>query len=61
VKKARAIIDRIEELKEHREVMLQYASLVRRNGDWHGVMDAAADIRELDAELTALRWVLHEH
>lgn len=28
--------------------------------DWHGVMDAAADLRELEAKLAALRWILEE-
>ena len=46
--------DRIAYWRARRKVwraMLQY---VVDDEDWHGVMDAAADLREIDAKLAAL-------
>ena len=36
--------------------MKQYLLLKYSQGDWHGVMDAAADLRELEAELKGLNF-----
>jgi hypothetical protein len=40
--------------------MTAYMGLQLIKCEWHGVMDAAADIRELQAELKAYRLVLSE-
>jgi len=34
--------------------MERYLDLRREMRDWHGVMDAAADIREIEAKLSVL-------
>lgn len=52
------IREALQAAEEVREVRLKYAATCSRVKDWHGVMDAAADIREVEAELAALRWVL---
>jgi hypothetical protein len=53
------VIVHIEELRALRNRLVVYLDdVVRARDDWHGVMDAAADIREVEAELAALRWVL---
>lgn len=44
----------IEELREARRLMIEYLDLRRRLEDWHGVMDASADIREIEAQLRVL-------
>jgi hypothetical protein len=49
--KLAAILRKIDGMKHY--CMLKY-----EHEDWHGVMDAAADIRELVAEQTALENVL---
>ena len=33
-----------------RSIMLQYLQLMIARQDWHGVADAAMDLREMDAE-----------
>ena len=33
-----------------RRIMLQYLQLMIAREDWHGVADAAMDLREMDAE-----------
>ena len=45
----------IAELQQQREMMIAYLHLRADMEDWHGVMDAAADIREIDAKLAVLR------
>lgn len=42
-------------LEAHRLTMVQYLYDKAGLEDWHGVMDAAADLREIDAELRVLR------
>lgn len=46
--------DKATKLKEQVEGMKKYLLLKFHQEDWHGVMDAAADIRELLAELKGL-------
>jgi len=41
-------------LFERRAVLREYLAEVTKEEDWHGVMDAAADLREVDAELRGL-------
>jgi hypothetical protein len=45
---------KLEDLKKRREGMKQYLLLKYGEEDWHGCMDAAADIREIDAEMKCL-------
>ena len=40
--------------KRDLDLMKDYLSLCIRKEDWHGVMDAAADIREIVAKLSVL-------
>ena len=46
--------DRQLHLERRREVLLEYLDSVIREQDWHGVMDAAADLREVEAEMKGL-------
>jgi hypothetical protein len=41
----------IEVLTEKRKVMREYLLVKMNEEDWHGVMDAAADLREIDVYL----------
>jgi hypothetical protein len=49
--------ERITQLKQRVEGMKNYLLLKFNHGDWHAVMDAAADIRELEAEIKGLEHV----
>ena len=44
----------LQQLKEALVLMEGYLDLRRQMRDWHGVMDAAADIRELEAKISVL-------
>jgi hypothetical protein len=44
----------IEELTQDREVLKNWLGYCLRQEDWHGVMDAAADIREIEAKIEVL-------
>lgn len=46
---------REHELLSRRTLLTQYLLECVRIEDWHGVMDAAADLRETDSELRMLR------
>lgn len=46
-------------LVSRREALLVYMdTVVRPEEDWHGVMDCAADIREIEAKLMEVAWCL---
>jgi len=45
------VVERREQLRERRRVLVQYLDSVVEVQDWHGVMDAAADLREVEVEL----------
>lgn len=49
-----------KDLQHQRELMIAYLKLRLVLEDWHGVMDAAADIREIDAKLAVLRELTHD-
>jgi hypothetical protein len=53
------ILARLAEIEAHLATMRTYLDMRNKSKDWHGVMDASADIRELEAEAKALRWVLN--
>mgnify|MGYP001610460387 CR=1 FL=1 len=44
-----------ENLTAERLILISYMQCKRKTEDWHGVMDAAADLREVDARLSILR------
>jgi hypothetical protein len=48
----------LEEIQRQLQVMYTYIQIRHDMEDWHGVMDASADIRELKAKEQALREVL---
>lgn len=49
---------RIEQLEARRTKMLVYLQLKVDEGDYHGVADAAMDLREIDAALREQRdWI----
>lgn len=50
----KAAVARTDALVTRRQVLQTYLTEVTREEDWHGVMDAAADLREVDAELRGL-------
>lgn len=39
------------ELVRHRATLIEYASHRLEDEDWHGLSDAANDLRELDVEI----------
>ena len=45
---------RVLRLRERRIVLIGYLAEVVKEEDWHGVQDAASDLREVDAELRGL-------
>lgn len=42
-------------LSEQRKVLVDYLRMKVEAEDWHGVSDAANDLREIDAELRAIK------
>lgn len=52
-----AICSRIPRLERRRKLLIDYLDDQVEHEDWHGVMDAAADLREIDAQLAVLRSV----
>lgn len=50
------IIKKINEVNYRIEFMKRYLQLKFDMGDWHGVEDAASDIRDLEAEKKILLW-----
>lgn len=46
---------RVAKLKGQRESMITYLLLKVNSEDWHGVADAAMDLREIDATMKVLR------
>lgn len=52
----RARNERAIELENARFLMKRYLGLKFRQEDWHGVQDAASDLRDIDSELEGLRY-----
>ncbi len=46
---------KIGQLQNQRNVMIEYLKLRLELCDWHGVQDAASDIREIEAALKVLQ------
>ena len=47
--------DELAKLIEEKTRMIEYLRLKTEKGDWHGVADAAMDLREVDAKLDLTR------
>ena len=47
---------RIVHLETNKNEMISYALLKIRESDWHGLADAAMDLRDIDAELKGLNF-----
>ena len=45
----------IDQLRSHRAKMIDYLQLKLEQEDWHGVADAAMDLREIDAKIEVLK------
>ena len=43
--------DRLDILRHRRAQLIAYLSMKAEAADWHGVADAAMDLRELDIEI----------
>jgi hypothetical protein len=48
--------DRIAFLLSSRPKLIDYLKMKLEAEDWHGVQDAASDLRDLDSELDGLRY-----
>ena len=47
----------IKDLLTQKETMIGYLKMKVEQQDWHGVADAAMDIREIDAKILVLQFV----
>jgi hypothetical protein len=54
------VMARVNALKADLHSYTEYLDLKRREGDWHGVQDAASDIRDVAAAVDALEWAVNE-
>ena len=48
-------METIPKLESFKEGLIEYLKLKVEQADWHGVSDAANDIREIEAKLSVLR------
>lgn len=48
-------METIPKLESFKEGLIEYLKLKVEQADWHGVSDAANDIREVEAKLSVLR------
>lgn len=55
---AHEIKQKMAEVEENIEVLLAYLGSRIKQRDWHGVEDAASDIRDNESALTVLAWIL---
>lgn len=46
------IVDALNSLIEKRKTMVAYLELKVEEQDWHGVQDAASDLRDIDTEMS---------
>ena len=49
-----ALPSQVQELREHRAMLIAYLLSKVKAGDWHAVADASMDLRELEAKLSVL-------
>ncbi|MBO76591.1 MAG: hypothetical protein CME17_04090 [Gemmatimonadetes bacterium] len=52
------IKQKVAEVEENLTVLLAYLHSRTKQFDWHGVEDAASDIRDNEAALKVLQWIL---
>lgn len=45
-------------LETNKERMMDYLDMKREDQDWHGVQDAASDIRDLESQINELQFAL---
>jgi len=50
----RPLETRAAQRRRWRQVLIAYITMKQEQEDWHGVADAAMDLRELEAELDAM-------
>ena len=50
----------LKNLQLKRVLLVDYLKLKLEDEDWHGVEDAGSDLRDLDAKIETLQWVLGE-
>ncbi len=43
-----------------REVLIAYLALCVEEEDWHGVQDAASDLRDNESECDGIKWCLKQ-
>lgn len=55
VERRKALDETTLDLTQQRDVLITYLNMKAHTEDWHGVMDAACDLREIDAELRGMR------
>ena len=48
--------DKVAALQSERDQMIEYLRLKVDKQDWHGVQDAASDLRDIDAEIEGLKF-----
>lgn len=49
---------RMHDIENHIQVYKDYRQVCLENNDHHGVQDASSDLRELEAKIEVLKWVL---
>lgn len=57
---AEQITETLRLQKAHLAVLEEYMKMVHQKSDWHGCMDASADIRECIARIEVLEWLIGE-
>lgn len=53
------VCERVNALLKQKRTMIEYMGEKKNEHDWHGVQDAASDLRDIEAELKGLQWVLN--
>jgi len=56
----RTIEDRIHRLEVQLDHYIEHLDVCKDKRDWHGVEDAGSDIRDIESEIKALKWVIQE-
>lgn len=57
-KNKQKVLDRINQLEEKKAHYVKHIDVCRASEDWHGVEDAGSDVRDIEAQINALEWVL---
>lgn len=52
------VVARINALRASAALMEEYLLLKQAEHDWHGCQDAGSDLRDIEAEIKGLQWVL---